>query len=836
MTEGRCSHRNHEGSHPRRNMRFGLTNETRCHIRVALALVVLLVIFFWRVTLLGESFVATGLYFKWRPWKSVAPSGLRPQNPWVSDRADGYYPARFAAREMLHEGILPLWDPYVLSGRPLAVVIRRGLLYPLEILLWILPINSALGLHIIIRFFLAGFFMYLFLRELGVGTGGALIGGIVFTYNGFHIVWGGANYPTVIAPMVFWLAERLIQRRNGVYTCLLGLAIATMLVGGFVTAASYFLYALGIYYLVRVLQQLRDARDWRTALRQVVLFALAMTVGLLLVAPGALGELEQWSINSYVSQRIGWRMGLVHLPDTDIVRLFLPYYYGGPVTDIELGNFPETTGYLGILPWLLAVVALACCWRRWYTSYFFGVAAISYGMVYGAPFNVLIGRLPVMNAGSPTRMFVSGAFAVAGLAALGFDFLQQYVNLMSAARRRRLVAVLLLAAALMTAIVAATELHLVWEDHSWKPNTLIHVLKSGETTHLQVRNCLTFSLWLLGGLNLALARIKGWLSTRVFAVAATVLLVLDVFNFGISYNPTSDPALVMPSTPGIEFLQRKQETDQPFRILGLGPTLWPNSSEVYGLYDIRAHGMSTDRYEQYIGRIDPTAMRGHHGTVSLFSRKRARLDSPLLDLLDVRYVLVSPGETMDEAKGADDLILVYDGDDMDIYENPSHFPRAYAVCQFQIMEDEQAILDGLADGSLDPERTVWLEEPPTVPLATVNTRCTASSPRITQYGANEIIVEAEMSAPGFMVVSEITYPGWRAYVNGERSHIYTANYLFRAVYLPAGTHEVRYVYVPTALWLGVPVSLTTLAAIVTVLLQAAWRHMSHRRAAREAAV
>jgi hypothetical protein len=816
--------------------RLKVSDKTREHTQVAVLLAILLVIFFWRVTLLGETFVATDIYFKWPPWKSLAPPGFRVHNSWLSDRADGGYPTRFTVREMLHQGVLPLWTPYVSSGMPLIAILHRGLLYPLEILLWVFPLDSAFGLHVIVRFLIAGFFMYLFLRELGLGKGAALVGGIAYTYNGFNVVWWVATYPSVVAPMVFWLAERLIRRKNGVYTCLLGLAIATAVAGGFVTVAAYFLYAVGIYYLVRVFQHYRDTREWRTALLQVVLFALAVVLGFMLVAPGVYGELEFWSANSYVSKRMAWNLGISRVGINNIVRLFVPYYYGNPLSRSWSGSFPELTNYLGIFPWLLAVVALGCCWRRRHTGYFAGLAVISYGMVYGAPFNTLIGQLPVLNAGSPRRMVSVGAFAIAGLAALGFDFLQQRMSALSTFRRHQIVVVLLLTAFMMVAIIVATDLHLIWRNHSWKSNALIEVLKAGKTNHLQVRSILLFALWLLGGLNLILARARGWLSTQVFTRATVVLLVLDLFTFGINYNPTLEPELVMPTTSGIAFLQQQMEEGQPFRILGLDSTLWPNSSAVYGLHDIRAHGTSTDRYEQYIGRIDLTATRGYHGTIALFSRKKTQLDSPLLDLLNVRYILIAPDKSLDETKGADHLRLVHDGNDMLIYENPYYFPRAYAVCQFEVATDALAILEGLADGLLDPHTVVWLEEPAVEATTTVDTGCFATPPQVTQYRDGEFIVQAEMNAPGFLVVSEVTYPSWRAYVDGEETRIYRANYLFRAVYLPAGTHEVRFVYIPTGFWIGVAVNLVTLAGIAAVLGRAVWRHLAERRTVGEAAL
>ena len=809
---------------------LNLSQSTREHLQVAAVLLLLVVIFFWRVTILGEAFVSTAMYFHWHPWKSVAPPDQRLENPWVSDRADGLYPAYSAVWRMLREGTLPLWDPYVTSGRPLAAVLHRGMLYPLEIILWLLPLNFAFGLHHIVEFFIAGFFMYLFLREVGVGKAGAAVGGIAFTYNSFHVVWWKAAYPSAVAPLMFWLAERLIRRKSLATTCLLALSIAAVIAGGFFTVSAYCLYAVGVYFLMRVAQELKSSRQWRPALRQVVLFGVAVGLGLLVLAPGIMAEFEFWSSNSYVSRRIDSGFGQINLPLTSVIRIFSPFYYGDPLGDTFYGNFPETAGYLGILPWLLAMIGLLFQEKKGITLYFAGLAIISYGMIFGAPFNTIIGRLPVMNAGSPTRMFSSGAFAIAGLAALGFDFLHRRGPTLSTARRRWLVLTLLLTVAAITAILVLTDMEVAQEGHRWRFNTLTHVLDQGEMTHFQVINLLKLSLWILLGVNVILAWTKGWLARRVFVIEVVVLLTLDIFSFGISYNPTLPYEHVMPTTPGIAFLQEKQETGPPFRILGLDATLWPNSSAVYGLYDIRAHGSSTDRYDRYIARIDPSSQRGQgHGTVRLFSRNVAELDSPLLDLLNVRYVLVEPGVEQDQLNEADDLRLVYDGEDMWIYENPSHFPHAYAVCQYEVVTEGNAIREGLADGTLDPHTTAWLEAPIGKPLPGGGTGCVSSPPQITHYAANRITVEVVMDEPGLLIMSDVDYPGWRATLDGERIPIHKANYIFRAVYLPAGAHEVRFHYLPTGVAVGAIVSLVTLSGMAVVLGRTGVQKLAQRR-------
>jgi len=70
-------------------------------------------------------------------------------------------------------------------------------------------------------------------------------------------------------------------------------------------------------------------------------------------------------------------------------------------------------------------------------------------------------------------------------------------------------------------------------------------------------------------------------------------------------------------------------------------------------------------------------------------------------------------------------------------------------------------------------------------------------------------------APGYLVLTDTFYPGWRAYVDGVETPIYQANYLFRAVPLNAGDHEVRFVYRPKSFAVGAALSLTFLLTVVS---------------------
>ena len=77
---------------------------------------------------------------------------------------------------------------------------------------------------------------------------------------------------------------------------------------------------------------------------------------------------------------------------------------------------------------------------------------------------------------------------------------------------------------------------------------------------------------------------------------------------------------------------------------------------------------------------------------------------------------------------------------------------------------------------------------------------------------------ADMAGPGYVVVSETAWPGWRAYLDGRRVRTSRANQAFLAVYVPAGRHEIRLRYLPQSFVVGRTISVAVAAVLLIALL------------------
>ena len=91
------------------------------------------------------------------------------------------------------------------------------------------------------------------------------------------------------------------------------------------------------------------------------------------------------------------------------------------------------------------------------------------------------------------------------------------------------------------------------------------------------------------------------------------------------------------------------------------------------------------------------------------------------------------------------------------------------------------------------------------------------SARVMRY--EEERVEIDTDAPGarLLVLTDTDYPGWRAFVDGREVAVRRANFAFRAVAVPAGTHRVVFVYAPDSVRCGAQLSGLALVIVLGVV-------------------
>lgn len=152
--------------------------------------------------------------------------------------------------------------------------------------------------------------------------------------------------------------------------------------------------------------------------------------------------------------------------------------------------------------------------------------------------------------------------------------------------------------------------------------------------------------------------------------------------------------------------------------------------------------------------------------------------------------------------------LVYSGD-VKVYENLDNLPRAFIVGQAEVIPNDASALARMRAPDFSPARTVVLADGAALSDARQGTRGTAA---VTGYAPERVAIEADLTAPGVLVLADAYYPGWVAAVDGLPAPIHRADLLFRGVPLPAGHHTIVFRFESRPFRIGAWISLLALGA------------------------
>jgi hypothetical protein len=189
--------------------------------------------------------------------------------------------------------------------------------------------------------------------------------------------------------------------------------------------------------------------------------------------------------------------------------------------------------------------------------------------------------------------------------------------------------------------------------------------------------------------------------------------------------------------------------------------------------------------------------------------------------LGVRYVLGSKEIVLDWEK----FTLANERDpQVNVYRNEAALPRAFVVHRAIVVEDQEDAWAHIHQPEFDPASTVVVEGGQPLDEQTD----AASRVQITHYGPDTVALDVDAVADGYLFLSDPFYPGWRAEIDGGPATLLRANFAFRAIALPAGSHQVTMDFEPGTWAVGLGVSLLTGLAIVILAGVALALHLRKR--------
>ena len=706
------------------------------------------------------------------------------------------YPTYRFAAAALHSGAWPLWNASLYGGAPHVGDIQAGFLYPPNLLLFLLKPEfsySTLQWLSIGHIWFAGAGMYLLLaRGTGVRRVAALAGALAFMFSDAFIThFGNLNLNAAASwlPWVFWVfagswkLEAGNQSIGGPYlgprsslrsltrAALAGLLLGIATLAGHIQATLFIVLALVVYTALRLWLDRTEPGRLRRGLSAFSSLCICFLVTFFFAAPVLLPAFQ---LTGY-SARAGWNYTQTagySLSPAQWIGWLIPGFFGrGP--QFHWGAWPRVeVGYLGILPLILAGLALALRRDR-RTWAWVGLAGISFVLalgIYAIPHGWLTLVPGFGQVRAPARFVLLTDFALAALAAIGLDAsLRPLTGALRAAFGRVWRAVAWATAAVL-AIGAPLGYAVLLLTQDRDPAIVLRI-------SIALIAVLTFAGLLLASLFWLTARRGGWARPATLGWLAAGLILLDLASLG-AYQDLGDQdpsrGYEQPAIAG--FLRSR--ADGPFRIdtrTQIEATWQPDTALLYGLEDIG-------------GVANPLTL----ADVTRYWEGLGSRSGRLYDLLNVRYVVAKKDVVLDWAK----FSLAFDGDPkLNVYENRGALPRAFFVSQAQPVADHEAAWTAIHADSFDPAVVAVVE----------GAAATAGRGEVLAVRAlpNGLALTVSADAPAFLVISQVWYPGWQVSVDGQaRGAPLRTDYLFQGVAVPAGSHEVTVRFAPWTWRLG----------------------------------
>jgi hypothetical protein len=771
----------------------------RLSLALALALLLLPLAFTGKALLTGRTLGPLDIAFQAPPLQALAERfGVAHHNAALSDVHCQFQPWRAAVRWAWQHGEWPLLNPFSLCGDLLAPSAQSGPYWPVNLVALLAPAADTLALTASLQLLCAALFMVLFLRDLGCRESAAFLGAVGWAFSDFQIFWMGGGalaQATAVLPLVLLAVRRLVAAPAARAAVGLAASLTLCVLPGHPETLAH-VVLIGVLYGAWQLWGI----GWRRAGRAVAsavaggLLALALTAVYLLPVVDALDQSAEQELRrgfyAHLDRSVEWsELGAHLLPS------FLPFRNGRPGWGLPPGAAREmdvVAAYAGSLLLPLAAIGLlrSRARERWLLFLLGLLGLLASAAAPGVA--DLLSQLPPFDIAINQRLGFAWVFAISALAALGAEAFAA-----GEVRPRRMWMAVAIAGLGASALV------------------VVAMPAVGEG-RLSVAEFWRFSSCFLLPLAAAAMAIRWRSRARVLVALAALLLGQRVLEAGNVY--ASFPRAAFYPRPPI--LAALPVTSEPYRVVGLGYNLIPNSSAMWGLEDPRGYqAVTLKRFAEvrplwsvplpvWFNRVDDQA-------------------NPLISFLNVRYAIGGPMDWRHRG-----WIERYRGEDAVLYENPRVLPRAFVPERVRLGASGAQALQELA-AATDFRRRSWIELPEDGSARPrprdVSVRNGSGRVRTEARGSGYVL-HASLQARAWVVMSVTAWRGWHAVLEtGEELPLAFGNHAFLAFRVPAGEHQVRVFFQPASFVWGRAISLVTLSLLVLRAVYGAWRRRSQER-------
>ncbi|HEY7284299.1 MAG TPA: YfhO family protein [Vicinamibacterales bacterium] len=717
----------------------------------------------------------------------------------ASDIFNGELPGRVLAGRLIRHGELPAWTHQLCSGLPLAGVAMD----PIGMGPFVLfPPAIALDLFVIVLLLVAAHGTYALARRFDADRIGAVLAGVAFAGSGYiacqlkHL----AIVSTIVwFPVGLLLLDKILAAsptsgaRRALYMGAFGLVLAEQALSGFPQSIYICGLAYGAFVLFRAIgnrRALAPMSRWCMLLAGIALVtALGAAAGAIVLLP-----LSKLGAVSDRAEALGWAWStlLAYWPP-NIITFFLPYAHGDIANNTYAGPpfFWEDYGYVGLATALLAIYEGVRGWRRPITAFLAAMTVLAYLFVVGAAtpvFHVAWLVIPGMKLFRfPTRFLFIVDLGLALLAALGLTRVRaELTGWLTPKAESPGPMSTRIPAVVVTAICALTVVDLTIHQPRQNPMVPAREWLAAPASVAIVKadgtEPRTFTPWVRALHRRTFQEARGWTDVRPYFELRDVLQ--PNVGGGFWSVPSAD------CYAGISARWYVDVWGDHNREAALVPFM--------AFLDFKARTLNFHR--------------------TLFPR--------VMGLFGVTHVL-SPYPQNGNA-----LPLAGRTDHAYIYRVPHAARVRFVAAARAVANDAEGVKRLLAD-DFDPDREVVVHDTadapphPTIAEAGANGERATGRATIVHEEARELVVDADASQDGFLLLADTYYPGWFVEIDGRPAPMYRANLMLRAVPLSRGHHAVRFVYDPPGLITGLQITMLSVSLLVLWLAVAAYIDRRH---------
>lgn len=702
-------------------------------------LLLLNVIFFYKIIFTDNVFFYRDIYLQFYPWQSFAIDSIKNLK-------------------------IPLWNQYSYCGYPFLANMQTAVFYPGRWIFYIFSLDIAYKIFIILHVFFAGVGMYVLMRRWKVSYSASIISAIIFSFNGYIIT--RIEFLSVLAayvwlPFIIFSIDLSLDKKNIKYAAIPSCFMALQIFSGNPQVAFYSFITVFIFIIYKLIR-LKNFFPISVFLCSSI-FALA--ISMIQVLP-FMEFVKLSSRSSGLNYILASRWSLE--PEY-IINFFVPFFFGNPINGTFSGTdqFWTSSCYTGVFSFLFVFILLFYLKKLdspekpGQSIFFYLLFIISitlalgeYTHLYKLFYNYIPGFKMIRY---PSVIIYISVFSISSLSGFSFDYL---------IKNKPRIKIIYISFALSIFLLLLFSAVSGFKEEMLKFDAIIDSLA-------------IFLPLLCIFLLLIILFIKNYIRYLTFIFLVIIIIIADLFLYGIEINPTVPSNLLKYETRIIKFLKKEKEQFRifisPYTSMHINSRyLFENNmkynSNITGTnYMLDAKSLLLPNTNmifkiQSATGYDPIRIKYYEEMLDSLSNQISPSETRLLDIMNIKYIL-SFEKILDKK-----LVFLMNDSGINLYENKECLPRVFFIKEEDLSFRKIDILP--------------------------------YSAKVTFYSPEKVIVEVKPESNCTLVLSDTYYPGWKVKVDEKERKILKLYKSFRGIKLKKGDKIVEFYYSTFSFKLG----------------------------------